>query len=184
MLKITIPAAEFFDEGKQEFFTTKEIELQLEHSLISVSKWESKFHRAFLSKGEKTAEETREYVKAMTLTQNVDSSVYHQLTPANLREIFEYIENSMTATHFLDLKETSRGPAKETVTSELIYYWMVALTIPFECQKWHLNRLLTLIDVCNRKNQPAGKRRATGNEIRARNRALNESRKAQLGSRG
>lgn len=182
MLKITIPSTEYYDEEKQEFFTTKSVELQLEHSLISLSKWEAQYHKAFLSKGEKTVEETIEYVKAMTITQNVDDMVYRSLTQSILQEIFAYIENPMTATHFFD-DNTPKPMGRETITSELIYYWMVAFQIPFECQKWHLNRLLTLIDVCNRKNQP-NKRRMSASEIRARNRQLNESRRAALGSRG
>lgn len=183
MLKITVPGIEYFDERTQEFGMTKSVELQLEHSLISLSKWEAKHHKAFLSKGEKSVEETLDYIKAMTLTQNVDDSVYRSMTQSLLQEIYAYIQDSMTATHFPDDKITPHQPAKETITSELIYYWMVAFQIPFECQKWHLNRLLTLIDVCNRKNQP-NKKRMSANEIRARNRMLNEERKAKLGSRG
>ena len=180
MLKITIPSAELWDEDKEEFVYTKEQTLQLEHSLISLSKWESKWCKAFLSKHEKTFEETVDYVKCMTLTQNVNSDVYQYLTNKNIAEINRYIEAPMTATYFSDDKigKTSR----EQITSELIYYWMVALNIPFECQKWHLNRLLTLVKVCNIKNQPPKKR--SRKEILSRNAALNAARRKQLNTRG
>jgi|SRR5574344_2523155 hypothetical protein len=180
MLKITIPSAELWDEDKEEFVYTKEQTLQLEHSLVSLSKWESKWCKAFLSKHEKTFEETVDYVKCMTLTQNVNSDVYQYLTNKNIAEINRYIEAPMTATYFSDDKigKTSR----EQITSELIYYWMVALNIPFECQKWHLNRLLTLVKVCNIKNQPPKKR--SRKEILSRNAALNAARRKQLNTRG
>ena len=180
MLKITIPSAELWDEDKEEFVYTKEQTLQLEHSLVSLSKWESKWCKAFLSKHEKTFEETVDYIKCMTLTQNVNSDVYQYLTNKNIAEINRYIEAPMTATYFSDDKigKTSR----EQVTSELIYYWMVALNIPFECQKWHLNRLLTLVKVCNIKNQPPKKR--SRKEILSRNAALNAARRKQLNTRG
>lgn len=180
MLKITIPSAELWDEDKEEFVYTKEQTLQLEHSLVSLSKWESKWCKAFLSKHEKTFEETVDYIKCMTLTQNVNSDVYQYLTNKNIAEINRYIEAPMTATYFSDDKigKTSR----EQITSELIYYWMVALNIPFECQKWHLNRLLTLVKVCNIKNQPPKKR--SRKEILSRNAALNAARRKQLNTRG
>lgn len=180
MLKITIPSAELWDEDKEEFVYTKEQTLQLEHSLVSLSKWESKWCKAFLSKHEKTFEETVDYVKCMTLTQNVNSDVYQYLTNKNIAEINRYIEAPMTATYFSDDKigKTSR----EQITSELIYYWMVALNIPFECQKWHLNRLLALVKVCNIKNQPPKKR--SRKEILSRNAALNAARRKQLNTRG
>jgi hypothetical protein len=180
MLKITIPSAELWDEDKEEFVYTKEQTLQLEHSLVSLSKWESKWCKAFLSKHEKTFEETVDYVKCMTLTQNVNSDVYQYLTNKNIAEINRYIEAPMTATYFSDDKigKTSR----EQITSELIYYWMVALNIPFECQKWHLNRLLTVVKVCNIKNQPPKKR--SRKEILSRNAALNAARRKQLNTRG
>ena len=180
MLKITIPSAELWDEDKEEFVYTKEQTLQLEHSLVSLSKWESKWRKAFLSKHEKTFEETVDYIKCMTLTQNVNSDVYQYLTNKNIAEINRYIEAPMTATYFSDDKigKTSR----EQITSELIYYWMVALNIPFECQKWHLNRLLTLVKVCNIKNQPPKKR--SRKEILSRNAALNAARRKQLNTRG
>lgn len=180
MLSITIPAVEQWDEEKQEFITTKEQTLQLEHSLISISKWESKWKKAFLTKTEKTYEETLDYIKCMTVTQNVNPDVYRFLTINNINEVNEYIADSMTATYFSEDK--SGGKNSETVTSELIYYWMVAFNIPPEYQKWHLNRLLTLIKVCNIKNSPPKKR--SRREIMSQNAALNAARRKQHGTKG
>lgn len=180
MLRITIPAVEQWDEIKQEFVSTKEQTLSLEHSLVSLSKWESKWCKAFLTKQEKTLEETLDYIKFMTLTQNVDPEVYNYLPNGNISEINEYIEAPMTATYFSD--EKTSKTSREQVTAELIYYWMIALNIPFECQKWHLNRLLTLIKVCNIKNQPPKKR--SKKDIMSRNAALNAARRKQLNTKG
>lgn len=180
MLRITIPAVELWDEAKQEFIYTKEQTLSLEHSLVSLSKWESKWCKAFLTKQEKTFEETLDYIKCMTLTQNVDPEVYDHLTNKNIEEINNYIDAPMTATYFSDDKTVKTS--REQITAELIYYRMIALNIPFECQKWHLNRLITLIKVCNIKNQPPKKR--SRKEIMSRNAALNAARKKQLNTKG
>lgn len=180
MLRITIPAAEFWDEVNEEFIYTKEQTLQLEHSLVSLSKWESKWCKAFLGKQDKTDEEILDYVKCMTITQNVDPEVYTRLTAANYKEINAYIEAPMTATYFSDDKLTKGG--REVVTAELIYYWMIAFNIPVEFQKWHLNKLLTLIRVCNIKNSPP--KRRSKREIMKRNAALNAARRKQWNSRG
>lgn len=181
MLVITIPAIEAFDDEKQEFIIlAKEQTLQLEHSLVSLSKWESKWCKAFLSKEDKTEEETIDYIKCMTITQNVNPDVYNRLTRSNIEAINSYIEAPMTATTFYN--DQQKGRSRETVTSELIYYWMIALNIPMECQKWHLNRLLTLIRVCNVKNTPPKK--MSKREIMNRNAALNAARRKQLGSKG
>lgn len=181
MLQITIPSRELWDESTNEFVITKEQTLQLEHSLISISKWESKWQKAFLTKQEKTHEETIDYVKCMTLNQNVDPNIYNYLTNENIRQINSYIDAPMTATYFSEEKG-GRGGRGEQITSELIYYWMIALQIPFECQKWHLNRLLTLVRVCNIKNQPPKKR--SRREIMSRNAALNAARRKQLNTKG
>lgn len=180
MLIITVPAVEMFNEKTQEFFWTKEQTLQLEHSLVSLSKWESKWCKAFLSKEKKTIDETIDYIKCMTITQNVNPDVYNHLSRSNIEEIHKYIDLPMTATRFYNDDQKGRG--KETVTSELIYYWMIALNIPMECQKWHLNRLLTLIRVCNIKNTPPKKR--SRREIMSRNAALNAARKKQFNTNG
>lgn len=180
MLQITIPDQEFWDEKNQTFINVKGITLTLEHSLVSVSKWESKWCKPFLSKDQKTAEETLDYIKCMTLTQNVPSNIYTLLTPENIKSIQEYIENPHTAT---TVHENQNGPKnREIITSELIYYWMTALNIPWESQKWHLNRLLTLIRVCNIKNAPPKK--MSQREIMSRNSALNAARRQKLHSKG
>ena len=181
MLEITIPATELWDEINEEFIATKEQTLRLEHSLVSLSKWESKWCKPFLSKTNKTDEEMLDYVRCMTLTQNVPDEVYRCLTDDNIRKIYEYIDAPMTATWFNDDK-TKKGTSSEQTTSELIYYWMIALNIPFECQKWHLNRLLTLIRVCNIKNQPPKK--MSKRDIMSRNAALNAARRNKLHTKG
>ena len=180
MLTITIPATEMFDDEKQEFIPFKEQTLQLEHSLVSLSKWESKWCKPFLKQEEKTLEETLDYIKCMTITQNVDPQAYSRLTNANIKQILDYIDAPMTATTFRE--DNSKGRGKETITSELIYYWMISLNIPMECQKWHLNRLLTLVRVCNVKNTPPKKR--SKRDIANQYAALNAARKKQLGTNG
>lgn len=180
MLRITIPASEQWDEEKQEFVHTKERTLQLEHSLVSLAKWESKWCKAFLSSREKTYEETIDYIRCMTLTQNVDPDIYNHLAIANIEQVDKYIAAPMTATYISD--DRNAKSSREVVTAELIYYWMIALNIPPEYQKWHLNRLLTLIKVCNVKSQPPKKR--SKKEIMSRNAALNASRRQRLNTRG
>lgn len=180
MLKITIPATELWDEEKQEFKLFDEQTLELEHSLVSLSKWESSWCKPFFSKDKKTKEETLDYIKCMTLTPNVDNEVFYYLTEANLKQIDDYIEAPMTATWFTEEKTGRRN--SEQVTAELIYYWMIALNIPPEYQYWHLNRLLTLIKVCNIKNQPPKKRNRR--EIMSQNAALNAARRKRLNSKG
>lgn len=181
MLQITVPVSpEGWDEKKQEFIEPKVQILQLEHSLISLSKWESKWCKPFLSSKEKTSEETMDYIKCMTITQNVDPDVYNHLTAKNIEDINNYIYAPMTATTFSDDRNGKSN--REIITSELVYYWMVALQIPFECQKWHLNRLLTLIRVCNVKNQPPKK--MSKRDVMSRNAALNAARRKQLNTNG
>lgn len=169
-----------WDEEKEEFVEGEKQILQLEHSLLSLSKWESKWCKPFLSKGSKTDEEALDYIKYMTLTKNVNPKVYDYLTAAHLEQINRYIESPMTATTFSEDKKGKRG--REVITAELIYYWMIALNIPFECQKWHLNRLLTLIRVCNVKNSPPKK--MSKRDVMSRNAALNAARRKQLNTKG
>lgn len=180
MLQITIPATELWDESKEEFINIKEQKLQLEHSLVSLSKWESKWCKPFLSNDKKTEEETIDYIKCMTITQNVNPDIYLYI-PNDIRdEIKRYIDAPMTATWF---NETKGGKANsEQITSELIYYWMISQNIPFKCEKWHLNRLLTLIKVCNIKSQPPKK--MSKKALMSRNAALNAARRKQLNTRG
>ena len=183
MLQLTIPAGEMFDESTSEFITVKEYNLQLEHSLVSLSKWESKWHKPFLDYlvNEKlTFDQTIDYIKFMTLTKNVDPNCYMFLTESNIEAIKEYISNPMTATTFS--KEPAGGKSGEIITNEILYYDMVALNIPFECEKWHLNRLMTLIKVCNIKQQPP-KKMGRG-DIMRNNAALNAARRKQHRTKG
>lgn len=185
MLKITVPAVELWNEQLLEFMSTKKQDLTLEHSLVSISKWESKWKKPFLSdrkEDEKTREETIDYVRCMTLTQNVDPNVYTCLTNKNIEEINNYIRDPMSATWFNDKKQV--GPSR-IVTSELIYSWMIKFGIPMECQKWHLNRLLTLIRVCKEEAEvESGARKMSKSEILRSNAALNAARKKRLNTKG
>ena len=181
MYQIIVPATELYDDQKGEFITLKKDQsLQLEHSLVSLSKWESKWCKPFLSKEEKTEEETLDYIRCMTITQNVNPLVYKCLTPDNIEEIYQYINAPMTATTFG--RDDSGKRNREIITSELVYYWMISLNIPLNCQKWHLNRLLTLIRVCTVKNAPPKKR--SQREIMSQNAAINAARRKQLNTKG
>ena len=181
MLQLVIPISpEGWDERKQEFVEPKTQTLQLEHSLVSISKWESKWHKSFVSSKDKTEEEIMDYVRCMTITQNVDPDVYNYLTEENIDEIKRYIDDPMTATTFAEEK-SSKG-SREIITSEVIYYWMITLNIPVKFEKWHLNRLLTLIRVCNIKNAPPKKRGTR--DIMSSNMALNMARRQKLNSKG
>ena len=180
MLSITIPAVEYYDEINEEFVQVVEHKLQLEHSLVSISKWEQKWHKPFLTKDKRTRVENADYVRCMTLTQNVDPRVYMGIPDDIMGEIMAYIDDPMTATWFPEDK--TQKVNREIITSEIIYYWMIALDIPSDYQKWHLNRLLTLIRVCNAKNKPSKK--MSRKDVLAQNRAVNEARKKALGTRG
>lgn len=181
MLRIVIPLSpECWDDEKEEFVQSEEQVLELEHSLISLSKWESKWCKSFLNNKGLSDEETLDYIKCMTMMPDIDDSVYEKLTNENVTQINDYIAAPMTATTFSDNKAGKGG--HEIITSELIYYWMIALNIPFECQHWHLNRLLTLIRVCNIKNNPPKK--MGRNALLRRNSALNAQRRAQLNTKG
>lgn len=179
MLQITISGNEYFDEVSESFISTKEQTLQLEHSLVSISKWESKWLKPFLGKESKTIAESIDYIRCMTTTQNINPLNYNDVTPKIIEEVNAYIEAPMTATWFNNNKKSH---SNEMVTAEIIYYWMIALNIPFECQKWHLNRLLTLVQVCNVKNGP--QKKMSKKEILSQNRSLNESRKQNLQTSG
>ena len=180
MLEITIKSCELFDSEKEEFITIPEQTIKLEHSLVSLSKWESKWCKPFLSKEDKSYEETIDYIKCMTLTQNVNPIVYGLIDKDSMKQITKYIEAPMTATTFYDDKKSNHS--REIVTAELIYYWMISLQIPFECQKWHLNRLLTLIKVCSIKNEPPKK--MSTRDVMSRNAALNAARRKRLNTKG
>ena len=181
MLEIKVPISPEGWDDKNECFVEPEVKvLRLEHSLVSLSKWESKWCKPFLSKQEKTDEETLDYIKCMTLTQNVDPSVYDHLTRENIEQIRSYIDHPMTATTFNNNQKT--GSNREVTTSELIYHWMITWGIPFECQKWHLNRLLALIRVCGIKNTPGKK--MSQSEILRQQHDLNAQRLKAMNTRG
>jgi hypothetical protein len=156
MLEITIPTRELYDDRSNRFITIQEQVLCLEHSLVSISKWESKWCKPFISKEKKTLDETIDYIKCMTLTPNVNPIVYVGITDNIIDQINKYIDESMTATTFSSTEKRPSG--KDRVTNEEIYDWMITLDIPFECENWHLNRLLTLIRVRNVKSQPPKKK--------------------------
>ena len=180
MLKLVIPGREYFDENKNEFVYTKPQEVTLEHSLISISKWESKWHKPFLDeKREKTDEEFIDYVRCMSLS-NIPEEAFENISERNKADILIYINDSMTATWFAEDK--TPPPSNKIITSEVIYSWMIQNEIPFECQKWHLNRLLTLIRVCSLENMPAKK--MSPMSILSQNASLNKMRRAALHTRG
>lgn len=181
MLTIVVPACEWWDETKEEFVRlSKDQKLTLEHSLISLSKWEKRWHKPFLSKDQKTIEETIDYIKCMTLNTCSDI-VYECLTPENFKEIDEYINDPMTASTFSE-EQSDDDSSGQFITNELIYYWMLSLNIPHDYEKWHLNRLITLIRITSIKNQPPKKR--STQEVAMSNRALNEARRREWGIRG
>lgn len=180
MLHLKFHGTEVFDDETQTFSEFGDFVLDLEHSLLSLSKWESEFQKPFLTKGEKSAEEVFGYIKAMIITPDFPPEVFAKMTQEHLDQINAYLESSQSATTFGTLSQP-KGRS-ETVTSELIYYWMTVFNIPFSCETWNLNRLFTLIRICNIKQTKPKK--MSSSEIAARNRELNAQRKAQLGTRG
>lgn len=180
MLALDIPGTELYDEVNNEFLTIKGQTIQLEHSLLSLSKWESKHHKHFLNNKTITSAELKDYVRCMTITQNVDPRLYkYCLSNSLIKKVLDYIDDPMTATTI----SSKNGPhSREIITSEIIYYWMISLNIPFECQKWHLNRLLTLIRICGIKNQDPKK--MSKSALANRNTSLNAARRAALQSKG
>lgn len=180
MLRIIIEGDESFNNETQTFETFNDVVLDLEHSLISLSKWESKHQKPFLAIGVKTSKEILDYLKVMVITSEVDLDALYRCSQKNVDKIQAYIDSSQSATTFGMMPE-HRGPG-EVITSELIYYWMVSFNIPFDCQYWHLNRLFSLIRICNIKNSKS--ENMPRNEIAQRNRELNAKRKEELGTTG
>ena len=184
MLTVVIPKQEYYDEQLEEFREFKGAVLQMEHSLVSISKWESKYKRPFLKeKDVKTQEETLYYLQCMTITQNVDPSVFTYLTKENMNEINDYIHDSHTATTFSG-SSSGKGKSREIMTSELLYYYLFSCGFPIECQKWHINRLLTLIHIYSIKNDPKGSKKMGKNETLSKYRSLNAARRAKYGTKG
>lgn len=179
MLTITIPSYELFNDVTQEFISENERVIQLEHSLLSISEWESRWNKPFLSNMEKTSNEIIDYVRCMTLTEGVPETAYLYINNEQYKLINDYIAAPMTAT---TISEPPGKASREIMTSELLYYYMIAANIPFECERWHLNRLLTLIRICSIKSQPEKKRPI--NEVMKSNAALNAARKKQLNTKG
>lgn len=179
--RIIIPAREFFNERTEEFVFTKQQEIILEHSLISIMRWESKWHKPFLDeKHKKTNEEFIDYIKCMSLN-NYPDHVYDDLTFGNIKEIKDYIDDKHTATWFA--QDDKVLPSHKIITAEVLYSWMVLNDIPFNpCEKWHLNNLMTLIRVCAQQNMPAKK--MSEKEILSQNAKLNAERLKAMKSKG
>ena len=182
MLVIQIDETELFDDVTQIFSHINKQTLHLEHSLISISKWEANWNKPFLNNQTQTIDEFRDYVKCMTLDKNVDETAYLCLSVKNIKEIQNYIDAPMTATKFFDSNKKKSVGTSKRITSELIYYWMITFNIPFECEKWHLNRLMTLIKICQNENQP---REKTSQKAKANNyAAINAARRKALNTHG
>lgn len=180
MLKIQIPNREFWDEKKQEFVYLEAVTLQMEHSLVSISKWEAKTNKIFLSHVEKTNDDILEYIKCMTITQNVPEHVYQQLTKENIQEIVDYIKQPMSATTFSNTYKSSGN--KKPYSSEEIYHWMIEFNISSDFEKWHLNRLLTLINICSEKNKPQQK--YSKKDLTSEYERINNERRKMMHSKG
>lgn len=181
MLVVHVPESERFDEATNEFIYVKETNIQLEHSLVSLSKWESRWHKPFFHPTmKKSNEETLDYIRCMTITQNVKPETYYALTKENITQIQQYIDDPMTATTFSN--QQIGPPNREIITAELIYYWMISYNVPVEFEKWHLNKLLALIHVLSIKNDKPKK--MSKKAIMSRNAALNAARRQQFNTRG
>ena len=178
MLEVFVKGCEQYDENKNIFVSIKDQTLKLEHSLLSISKWESKWHKPFINKENKSTEEVIDYIKCMTIN-TVNDDIYKCINDSIFCIVNNYISDPMTATTFNDI---NNRPSREIITSEIIYYWMITYNIPFECEKWHLNKLLTLIKVCNNKNNPDKK--MSRSEVIRRNKELNNKRRMVMNSKG
>lgn len=180
MLTITVGATDFFNEETGSFEIHGGTELQLEHSLVSLSKWEAIHETPFLGESKKTPEQLLSYIECMLLTENPPGNLLEKLSKDNVDTVQTYIDRKMTATWFSEVRPQARN--QEVITAELIYYWLTVFHIPFECETWHLNRLFTLVRICSLKqDKPKKMSRA---EVARRNRELNAQRKAQMGTKG
>ena len=187
MLKLKLPSLDIWDQETEEFSSVPEIDLEFEHSLYTISIWESRFKKPYLNEKNKTPEETMAYFYIMCQNPPMSEEDFvKRLDTKTVKKLSEYMADAMTATVITENRP--QKPGKEVITNEIIYYWMVSLQIPFECQYWHLNRLMTLIRVTSIKkaeaNDPKASKRAASREQLQRNNDLNELRKAQLGSKG
>ena len=200
MLEITIPKTEAFDENSNRFIHIPETKLRLEHSLLSVRRWEAKYHKPFLNREaidsskltpveeREYNEELIEYIRCMTMDKVPDPKVYYAIPASEMKKINEYIQSPMTA-HIEKRQPNRSGRRRETITAELIYYWMIQFGIPFECERWHLNQLLALIDVCSEEaNKQASKngygKKMSRQEIYAQNEYINNLRRAKYHTKG
>lgn len=179
-IKITIPKGSFYDEEKNEFIDLPETKIVMEHSLVSISKWESKWHIPYLTDKPKNKEQTIDYLRCMTITQNVDPNVYYFIPDSELLRIKSYIEDPMTATTISE--EEGKGKMSKVLTTEVLYYYMISYNIPWEFEKWHLNRLLMLIRVCSEENKP--KKKMSKKQAMSKYASLNAARRSHLKSKG
>lgn len=183
MLYIDTPEIEIFDESTNMFGIIKPQHLQMEHSLLSLSKWEARWRISFLSTKDKTEAQMLDYIYCMTINKNIDKRVFHALPKDCINRITHYIETPQTATTFRSDnqpfgKKGQRPVRQQIITAELIYWQMIVNGIPFSCEKWHLSRLLTLIRVCDIKNS-TNKPNMTKAELIRRNAELNARRLKQ-----
>lgn len=197
MFEITIPGEELWDARRAEFTSTKAVTLRLEYSLVSLSKWESKWHIPFFDDSmEKTPEQMQDFVRCMTVTQGVDPTVYARLTVENLNAIYRYMEDPMTATWFAGEgrpgEKYQNGTAKrrarrrppgtgKVLTSEVLYSRMFQAGVSIECERWHLNRLMTLIRVCQEEQAPP--RKMSRKDALRQRRELNAARMKKYGAK-
>lgn len=181
MLVLKFDGQELYNEHTEEFETTPAFELELEHSLVSLSKWEEKWEKPFLGRGAKSTEETLDYIKQMTLTPNVPPEIYTRITGEHIELLSKYIDSKRTATWFSNEKKAGRS-SSEMVTAEIIYSWLILLEISFEVETWHLNKLVTLVKVINQKKSKP-KKMSKADQMQQQ-RDLNAQRRAQMGSSG
>ena len=179
MLTIIVPGSELWDEKQEAYIYTKETKLNLEHSLLSMSRWEARWKKSFLSSEDKTTEEVIDYIRCMTLNKNLDPNVYASLTAQNINDIIAYINDEQSAT---TVNLGGNGPSRRIVTTEVVYYWMIAFNIPHEFERWHFSRLLKLIEVCSAYSTP--QKKMSKRDVMARNASLNAARRAKFNSKG